>query len=80
MLDKCRLTADYSFCESVYATGRSPWHIRRLTAVGKKLGGGVDLESLCGRIMCWDIEANECVMSCVCEECLRRLTGPLNEE
>jgi hypothetical protein len=36
-----------SFCESVTASGRSPWHLRELTDVGKKLGGGIDTASFC---------------------------------
>lgn len=38
----------YSFCESVIGIG--PWHIRVLTPVGQKLGGGIDSPSLCGRV------------------------------
>lgn len=38
---------DYAFCESVHATGLGPWHLRKLTAAGKKLGGGIDTASLC---------------------------------
>lgn len=45
----------YAFCESVAATGRSPWHIRELTAVGKKVTGGADTNSLCDRKMGWDL-------------------------
>lgn len=67
----------YSFCESVTATSMSPWHIRRLTKVGRKLGGGIDTPSLCGRVRKekgWDLEtpinafhlANGC-----CPECLK---------
>jgi hypothetical protein len=67
----------YSFCESVTATSYSPWHIRQLTKEGKKLGGGVDTPSLCGRVKKmkgWDLEtdinpfhlANGC-----CPECLK---------
>lgn len=40
----------YSFCESVRAGSLSPWHIRPLTPQGKKLGGGIDTHSLCGRV------------------------------
>ena len=36
------------FCESV--TGIGPWHIRKLSKNGLKLGGGIDTPSLCGRI------------------------------
>ena len=46
---------DYSFCESVHATPYSKWHIRKLTNVGKKLGGGADTKSLCGRDVNWDL-------------------------
>lgn len=46
----------YSFCESVHASGRSRWHIRRLTEKGKKLGGGIDTKSLCGVVTVgWDL-------------------------
>ena len=40
--------ARYSFCESV--TGIGPRHIRKLTSVGRKLGGGIDTPSLCGLV------------------------------
>lgn len=49
----------FSFCESVHATGTSPWHIRKLTSVGKKPTGGIDGPSLCGRVKSpggWDLE------------------------
>jgi hypothetical protein len=46
----------YSFCESTWATGRSPWHIRQLSVKGHKFGGGADTLSLCGRSVAWDIQ------------------------
>lgn len=45
----------YSYCESLAASGSSPWHIRKLSAGGQKLSGRVDTPSLCGRAMAWDI-------------------------
>jgi hypothetical protein len=36
----------YAFCESV--TGIGPWHIRKLSAAGLKLRGGIDTPTLCG--------------------------------
>jgi len=48
----------YSFCETVTATGTSPWHIRKLTEKGKKLSGGADSPSLCGKVVAWDLTAN----------------------
>lgn len=46
----------YSYCESIAATGRSAWHIRKLTKHGRFLGGGIDSKSLCGRIeRGWDL-------------------------
>jgi len=45
----------YSFCETVTASSVSPWHIRELTAVGRKLGGGADTLALCGREVSWDL-------------------------
>lgn len=46
---------DYSFCETVTAGPLSKWHIRPLTKVGKKLGGGADTPALCGRTVSWDL-------------------------
>lgn len=46
----------FAFCESVNATGTSPWHIRQLTTKGLKIGGGADTEALCGRKIEWDLE------------------------
>ena len=49
-------TAEYSYIEFVHATSTSPWHIRVLTDVGKKLGGGIDTPSLCGtKYNGWDM-------------------------
>ena len=49
----------FSFCESVHAGPLSLWHLRKLTEVGKKLGGGIDTPSLCGRVKRgWDLEVD----------------------
>lgn len=48
----------YSFCESVHASGASPWHIRKLDAAGLKLSGGITSNSLCDRVRMpygWDL-------------------------
>jgi hypothetical protein len=42
----------YAFCEE--APG-GLWHIRRLTDVGRKFGGGTDTAALCGRRVSWDL-------------------------
>jgi len=47
--------AEYAYCESIHASGSSRWHIRRLTAAGRKLGGGADTPALCGLTVAWDI-------------------------
>lgn len=45
----------HSLCESVHASGRSPWHIRE-NAGPLKLGGGIDTNSLCGLVRAgWDL-------------------------
>ena len=47
-----------SYCESVTASAISPWCIRELGPKGLCPGGGVDTESLCGRVKThygWDI-------------------------
>ena len=45
----------YSFCENVHSGPFSRWHIRRLTDEGRKLGGGADTLSLCGKKVHWDL-------------------------
>lgn len=67
-----------SFCESVTATGRSPWHLRWLDAAGPKFGGGVTTSSLCGHVrkgMGWDlgvaITAHH--LAAACPRCIERL-------
>jgi len=74
----------FSFCESIHATSLSKWHIRRLTDEGPKHGGGIDTDSLCGRVekgRGWDLEVkpgNKELMGqtdkwpFVCKECLQR--------
>ena len=64
---------NYSFCESVFATSTSKWHIRPLTIQGKKLGGGIDTDSLCGLVTTgWDldVEINEFhLRNNICDKC-----------
>lgn len=69
-------TLKYAFCESVWASGRSPWHLRPLTDKGLKLGGGIDTSSLCGRVRSpngWDVEVSmtEQHLAHACPECVR---------
>jgi hypothetical protein len=45
----------HSFCETMFASGETPWHIRKLGPVGRKLGGGADTPSLCGKSVSWDL-------------------------
>ncbi len=46
----------FAFCESVGASGRSPWHIRPLGPAGLKPGGGIDTPPLCKRFTGgWDL-------------------------
>lgn len=49
------LAGQFALCEAVTATATSPKHIRMLTDVGMKTGGGADTNSLCGRQMSWDL-------------------------
>ena len=63
---------DFSFCESVHAGPRSPCHILRLTEEGRKLGGGIDTSSLCGRVKVgWDlnIPLNQLHLEGICDLC-----------
>lgn len=72
----------FSFCESIHASSYSPWHLRKLTAVGKKIGGGIDTPSLCGIVeRGWDLEVEITEFHLdknTCLNCLRaykKLTG-----
>ena len=48
----------HSFCETMTATGSSPWHIRLLDAAGQKFGGGATTPALCGRKVAWDLNVD----------------------
>lgn len=54
--DTQAIVETHSFCETSYAAATSPWHIRRLTSKGRKLGGGADTPSLCGLQVSWDLQ------------------------
>jgi hypothetical protein len=49
-------TTEYSFCEGVHSGPNSKWHIRKLSDIGRKLGGGADTLSLCGKQVPWDMK------------------------
>lgn len=61
MIQRLRFDPDerplFAFCESVFASGRSRWHIRRIDAnVGLKPTGGIDGPCLCGHVRRgWDL-------------------------
>mgnify|MGYP003483350796 CR=1 FL=1 len=61
----------YSFCETLTAGGATPWHIRKLTHIGQKLGGGADTLALCGIQVSWDIGKPFTIMSTTnaCRKC-----------
>lgn len=61
----------YAFCESITAGAFTPWHIRKLTKQGLKLGGGADTPALCGRVVSWDRKVSltpEHLADC-CQKC-----------
>ena len=67
--------AAYAFCESVHAGSASRWHIRKLAAKGRKCGGGIDTNSLCGHVkapMGWDLEVKitEKQLTGCCPQCV----------
>lgn len=65
----------YSYCERKDATSKTPWHIRPLTSLGQKFGGGIDTESFCGYVTPqhggWDVHAKitEKNLKHCCEKC-----------
>jgi len=65
----------YSFCESVHATGSSPWHIRQLDSSGPKYTGGITTESLCTLVTKgWDVKASitEHHLGHACKRCVSK--------
>jgi len=63
----------YSFCESIHAGAYTPWHIRKLSEAGRKLGGGVDTTTLCGITMQgWDrkVEISNRLLKTACVKCV----------
>lgn len=67
---------DYAYCETITAGSTTPWHVRELTAKGKRLSGGADTRALCGRQVSWDLnidmEPNGADRRC-CKLCLEIL-------
>lgn len=50
--------AEFAYCERISAAGNT-WHIRPATGTGLHLGGGIDSDSLCGKVVApngWDID------------------------
>lgn len=66
-----------SFCEPVHVTGPDPWCVRILTDAGLKFGGGVDTESLCGRVrkgQGWDVKVKfDAEHEHMCSRCREKL-------
>lgn len=79
-----KLTArELSFCETITASAISPWHIRALSAKGRKLGGGTDTPAFCGRAVAWDLEVpvdeNNQRCCAACADGLRAIRRKLKE-
>jgi hypothetical protein len=80
-----KLNDQYSFCEPVWVATAAPWCVRRLTDKGRKVSGGVDTPSLCGRVDPtkgggWDLSA-ACQVSLehshMCARCRTKLEALL---
>lgn len=72
----------YAFCEPVVAGSNSPWCLRKITDKGLRPGGGVDSNSLCGRVKApygWDVDVpvtqDRVDSDFVCKRCLEVLRG-----
>lgn len=67
----------FSFCEPVWAGPLARWHVRLLDGAGRKLGGGITTDSLCGTVPAgkgWDLgvavtEARMSDENVVCPRC-----------
>lgn len=77
----------YSFCESVTASGRSRWHLRKLDEGGRAFGGGIGTPSLCGFVQPrkgggfggWDVNAviAPCAEEYTCATCWEKFHAEL---
>lgn len=65
----------YSFCEPVWASSISRWHIRKLSFKGSKYGGGADTPALCGLdLRCgWDlrVDITDHHLGHTCSKCVK---------
>jgi len=72
----------FAFCERNGASSSTPWCIRQLSNAGPKYGGGIDTNSLCGKVQAdrwggWDVdvEITEDRLNregVACPECVKR--------
>lgn len=66
----------FSFCESVFAGPKSPWHLRKLNPrSGQKFSGGIDTKFLCREqhVNGWDLEVpitEHHLNEVACKKCL----------
>jgi len=69
----------HAFCETMTAGAFAPWHIRKLTTAGRKLGGGSDTPALCGRKVAWDlsVEITPHHLTHCCLECRQKYEAEL---
>jgi hypothetical protein len=67
------MSLSYSFCDATSISSREPLHIRRLTHVGQKLGGGADTTALCGAKVSCDraVEITYHQLQSCCQACAR---------
>jgi len=72
----------FSFCENVMAGPMTPWHIRKLSKKGIKLGGGADTIALCGQVVSWDlqVEITEHHLTHCCQRCRKEFNLNLRKE
>jgi hypothetical protein len=64
-------TPTYAFCETIFSGAYTPWHIRLLGPAGRKINGGADTLSLCGRKVAWDlkVEITDHHLTHCCSDC-----------
>lgn len=70
-------TEPYRFCEGAWVAACPPWHIRKISGAGEKLGGGADTPALCGLNLNrgWDLQVciTEGHLAHSCEACVAEL-------
>ena len=78
LVDQLKLQK-YAYCEGMFASSTSFWHIRKLSSKGRKPSGGADTLALCGHKVSWDLNISPDILTDrTCLACAK-IYGEINE-